>query len=77
MKYVFVWLITVYQKTLSLDHGPLARFVPHGVCRFHPTCSEYGKRAFLKYGVFKGMQLTVLRILRCNPWTEGGDDPLI
>lgn len=77
MRFVFVWLITLYQKTLSFDHGPLARFVPQGVCRFRPTCSEYSKEAFIKYGVFKGMWLTVRRIARCHPWTSGGHDPLI
>ncbi|MDD2326512.1 MAG: membrane protein insertion efficiency factor YidD [Alphaproteobacteria bacterium] len=69
-------LIVAYQHTLSLDHGPLARFYPYPVCRFHPTCSEYGYQAVGKYGIIRGSWLTLKRILRCNPWSVGGEDPL-
>ncbi|WKZ24337.1 MAG: membrane protein insertion efficiency factor YidD [Candidatus Dojkabacteria bacterium] len=62
MKKVSTWLITLYQKTLSPDHGPNHR----ATCRFIPTCSEYGKEAIEKHG-FKGYLLTFWRILRCNP----------
>jgi len=67
----FIWL---YQQTLSPDHSWLRRFFPHGYCRFHPTCSQYGKEVILKYGVFKGVPKTIWRILRCNPWNVGGVD---
>jgi putative membrane protein insertion efficiency factor len=69
-------LIRLYQKTLSPDHGPLKILFPHGYCKFQPTCSEYGYAAILKYGVFKGVPLTVWRILRCNPCSKGGVDEL-
>jgi uncharacterized protein len=69
-------LIVLYQKTLSLDHGPLARFVPYRTCKFHPTCSEYGYEAVGKFGLIKGSWLTFKRILRCNPWSQGGEDPV-
>ncbi|HMB25865.1 MAG TPA: membrane protein insertion efficiency factor YidD [Patescibacteria group bacterium] len=69
-------LIRFYQKTLSFDHGPLKKFFPHGYCRFHPTCSEYGYQAVKKYGVIKGGLKATWRVLRCNPWSKGGDDPL-
>jgi putative membrane protein insertion efficiency factor len=70
-------LIVVYQYTLSFDHSPfLSRFTKYQVCRYHPTCSEYGYGAFGKYGVFKGGWLTIRRILRCNPWSLGGHDPV-
>lgn len=72
----FVKLITLYQKTLSPDHGPAKHLYPHGFCRFHPTCSQYGKEAFLKYGVIRGGTKTAWRILRCNPWNKGGYDPV-
>lgn len=80
---LFVWrlprrlialLITIYQHTLSPDHGPLKSLFPHGYCRFHPTCSEYGKQAILKYGVILGVPKTIWRIFRCNPWNPGGID---
>ena len=67
-------LIVIYQRTLSLDHGPLARFYPYRVCKFHPTCSDYGYVAVGRFGLLKGGWMTVKRILRCNPWSLGGVD---
>ena len=52
------------------------RFLPPS-CRFRPTCSEYTAQAIEKYGVMKGSFLGLKRILRCNPFGEGGDDPLV
>ena len=69
MKYLFAALIRGYQKFLS----PLKR-TP--TCRFTPTCSEYARQAFLKRGFFVGFILTVYRILRCQPFSVGGYDPV-
>ena len=71
------WLITLYQKTISFDHSRLGKFLyPNGLCRYHPTCSEYAKQAILKYGVLKGGLKAIWRVLRCNPWSKGGHDPV-
>ena len=80
----FVWLprrvvrglIAVYQKTLSLDHGPLSKYFPFRICKYHPTCSEYGYQAISRFGVMKGGVLAVWRVMRCNPWSMGGYDPV-
>jgi len=69
-------MIVIYQKTLSLDHGPLAKYIPYPMCKYHPTCSEYGYQAISKFGLIHGVPLTVWRIMRCNPWSEGGEDPV-
>ncbi|MBA4251484.1 MAG: membrane protein insertion efficiency factor YidD [Chlorobiaceae bacterium] len=69
MKYLFIFFISIYQKLIS----PL---LPPS-CRFYPTCSEYSKQAFIKYGVFKGGAKSIWRILRCNPLNKGGEDPLV
>jgi putative membrane protein insertion efficiency factor len=45
-------------------------------CRFHPTCSEYGRQAVLEHGAVRGGWLTVRRVGRCHPWHEGGLDPV-
>jgi hypothetical protein len=45
-------------------------------CRFHPTCSEYAYEAVEKYGIIKGGRLAVWRVLRCNPFSKGGWDPV-
>jgi len=71
-----VGLIKIYQKTLSFDHGPLKVVYPHGFCRFYPSCSQYGVEAIEKYGIIKGGLMTSWRILRCNPWNKGGNDPV-
>ncbi len=69
-------LIVVYQKTISLDHGPFSKHRTHQVCRFHPTCSEFGYEAIGRFGVVKGGWLTTKRLCRCHPWNAGGNDPV-
>ena len=76
IKSVVLGFIRVYQKTVSLDHGPLKILHPHGFCRFHPTCSEYGYQAIAKFGTIRGLYLAMHRIFRCHPWSKGGDDPI-
>ena len=72
-----IFIIKLYQRTLSFDHGPLKTFYPQGFCRFYPSCSQYGVEAVEKYGIIKGGLKTLWRIIRCNPWNKGGNDPLI
>ncbi len=45
-------------------------------CRFLPSCSDYAIEAFERHGACRGAALTVGRIVRCNPWCEGGHDPV-
>jgi len=45
-------------------------------CRFYPTCSAYAKEAIVKKGIFKGLILSLWRILRCHPYSKGGFDPV-
>jgi putative membrane protein insertion efficiency factor len=45
-------------------------------CRFDPTCSVYAMQALERYGVLKGLYLTIKRLLRCHPWGGSGFDPL-
>ena len=71
MKKILILLIKIYKKTIS----PVFEFFGFK-CKFHPTCSEYTKEAIEKYGCFKGIFLGIKRILRCNPFSKGGYDPL-
>jgi hypothetical protein len=66
--------IRAYQKTFSPDHGPLKRLFPYGYCRFNPTCSDYTLIAVDRFGITKGLWLSMRRIGRCNPWNKGGFD---
>lgn len=59
-------LISLYQHTLSPDHGPLKRFFPGGFCEFDETCSQYGKRVIMERGVLKGGIMAVKRIVSCR-----------
>ena len=64
-----IYLIRGYQIFLS----PL-KMRTH--CIYTPTCSQYAIEALQKYGVVKGLWLSMKRILRCHPWAEGGYDPV-
>ncbi|MBR8830232.1 MAG: putative membrane protein insertion efficiency factor [Chroococcopsis gigantea SAG 12.99] len=68
MKQVAITLIKGYKLLISPLLPP--------ACRFQPTCSEYTLEALEKFGFFRGSWLGFNRILRCNPFTEGGYDPV-
>ena len=69
-----IFLIKIYQKTLSPDHGLLKHRFPHGYCRFYPSCSQYTIEVIQKSGLMIGLLKTIWRIMRCNPWKKGGVD---
>jgi putative membrane protein insertion efficiency factor len=71
-----LYAIKLYQRTLSPDHSWVKNIYPFGFCRFKPTCSEYGFEAILKFGIIKGSWLALKRLLRCNPFSKGGFDPV-
>jgi hypothetical protein len=48
----------------------------HTKCPYYPSCSEYGYEAIQKYGALKGGMLASYRVLRCNPFSKGGYDPV-
>ncbi|MCM1193614.1 MAG: membrane protein insertion efficiency factor YidD [Butyrivibrio sp.] len=68
MKKILIAGIKLYQKYIS----PMKRTK----CPYIPTCSQYGLEAIQKYGALKGSVLAVWRILRCNPFSKGGFDPV-
>lgn len=71
MRKLGIKLIKFYQKRIS----PMFHFL--GIdCKYYPTCSEYTKQAIKKYGFLKGCILGMKRILKCNPFSKGGYDPL-
>jgi putative membrane protein insertion efficiency factor len=63
-----VWVIRLYQRTLS-------RVLPPS-CRFYPSCSEYAVGCIQRFGLLRGLALSVWRVLRCNPFNPGGYDPV-
>ncbi len=75
-KLIVIYIIRAYQKTLSFDHGLLKHLSPYGRCKFRPTCSDYAIQAISKYGLLKGGFKAFWRVLRCNPWSKGGYDPI-
>ncbi len=68
MKRILIYFIKFYRKYIS----PMKRTK----CPYIPSCSEYGLEAIIKYGTLKGGLLALWRIIRCNPFSKGGYDPV-
>lgn len=68
MKSVALFLIRYYQTYISPMMPP--------ACRFYPTCSHYTYEAIEVHGFFKGGLMGAWRVLRCNPFSKGGYDPV-
>ena len=68
MKVILVWVIKAYRLLLSPWLG--------GACRFYPTCSAYALQALEGHGLIKGSYLSVHRFCRCQPFCQGGHDPV-
>lgn len=69
IKIILIQLIKFYKKFLSPLKG-------HPTCKYYPTCSSYAIEALEVHGVIKGSLLAIWRILRCNPFSKGGYDPV-
>ncbi|MCI8669860.1 MAG: membrane protein insertion efficiency factor YidD [Lachnospiraceae bacterium] len=69
LKCFFIQCIRFYRNYLSARKKTIH-------CRYIPTCSQYALEAIEKYGPFKGTYLALKRILRCNPFSKGGVDPV-
>ena len=67
MKKILLKLIYIYQIT---------PFSSHSKCKYYPTCSNYALEAYQKFNFFYASLLTFWRILRCNPFSKGGYDPV-
>ena len=71
MKKAIIFLLKIYKKLIS----PIISAC--GIhCKYYPTCSDYMVQAVEKYGIFKGGILGFKRLLKCNPFSKGGYDPL-
>ncbi|MDI6591512.1 MAG: membrane protein insertion efficiency factor YidD [Patescibacteria group bacterium] len=66
MKILILKIIRFYQNYISPHLGRS--------CRFYPSCSQYSYLAIEKYGILRGIFLSLRRILKCHPWNEGGID---
>ena len=66
--YLLIKLIKIYKFLISPLFG--------NSCRYFPSCSEYSIESLKTYGLFKGLLLSVKRILSCHPWGSGGLDPV-
>jgi len=68
LRRVLTYMIRFYQKHISPS-------LPR-TCKYYPTCSQYAVEAIKKHGPIKGLGLSVWRLLRCNPFSRGGYDPV-
>lgn len=69
MKKILLWLIDHYRERISPYKGGAC-------CKYVPTCSEYGRTAVVRFGAVKGGFMAIWRIMRCNPFSKGGYDPV-
>lgn len=76
MRKAVLFLIYLYQSTLSFDHGLLGRLTGMKVCRFYPSCSAYMYQSIEQHGLVHGSIMGAKRLLRCHPWNQGGYDPV-
>jgi len=77
MKQLILSCIRLYQRSFFVRSPILkALFLSDSACRFRPTCSEYTYRAIKRYGIIRGSLLGLKRIMKCHPWSKGGNDPL-
>ena len=60
--------LRLYQAVISPALGPR--------CKFYPSCSEYAVQAIAQFGILRGLVLAAWRLLRCNPFSHGGFDPV-
>jgi uncharacterized protein len=65
---LLVLLIRGYQAVVSPLFGQR--------CKYYPSCSEYAAQAIARFGILRGLVLAAWRLLRCNPWSRGGFDPV-
>jgi putative membrane protein insertion efficiency factor len=68
LRRAFVFPIRLYQRLISPLLGSR--------CKYYPSCSEYGAQAIREFGILRGLTLAGWRLLRCNPWSHGGFDPV-
>ena len=68
MKRLLLFLIGLYHRWISPAFPRR--------CKYHPTCSDYAVQAVRTYGPLRGFVLASWRLLRCNPWSDGGYDPV-
>ena len=68
LRAVAVLPIRAYQRLISPFLGQR--------CRYHPSCSAYAVQAIRRFGILRGLVLAGWRLLRCNPWSPGGFDPV-
>jgi putative membrane protein insertion efficiency factor len=68
MKAMLIGMVRLYKTFVS-------PFLP-SACRFQPTCSEYAMQALEKHGSIRGTGLAIYRLLRCQPFSKGGYDPV-
>ena len=68
LRTVAIFPIRVYQRLISPAVGTR--------CKYYPSCSEYAAQAISRFGILRGLVLAGWRLLRCNPWSQGGFDPV-
>jgi hypothetical protein len=71
--------VTLLQRVVTAPIVVYRRFISPAIpsrCRYHPSCAAYALQAVEEFGILRGLVLAAWRIMRCNPWSHGGHDPV-
>ena len=71
--------MTLVQRLITAPIVVYRRFISPAIpnrCRYYPSCSAYALQAVEEFGILRGLVLAAWRIVRCNPWSHGGHDPV-
>ncbi len=74
MSVLVIWLLRAIRVALT-PFAAMSSVTPR-VCKYEPTCSHYAEQAVREHGPVRGLAMAAWRLLRCNPWSRGGYDPV-
>ncbi|MDD6050916.1 MAG: membrane protein insertion efficiency factor YidD [Clostridiales bacterium] len=70
------FLASAMLKSVDFYRRAISPYKGGPTCKYVPTCSQYARIAIERYGALKGGRLAAFRLMRCNPWSKGGYDPV-
>ncbi len=70
------FLASAMLKSVDFYRRAISPYKGSAACKYVPTCSQYAKAAIERYGSLRGGRMAAWRLMRCNPWSKGGYDPV-
>ncbi len=70
------FLASAMLKSVDFYRRSISPYKGSAACKYVPTCSQYARTAIERYGAIRGGRMAAWRLMRCNPWSKGGYDPV-